>query len=559
MKFLLFILLASSAVAQTQPFGICANAGAPSLCALPPIPAPGPLTPTTTLACGADLQAALNAAVGPTTITVAHLAADGTRCNWGSYGLPWRADNAVVTIQTDGAVPAYGIRTQPGDAYLALFTANCTTGQGYYQAFFPAGGLTATARHPPHGYAFIGIEITAPNDTACVSYGLVTMGGYSTGTLMHADLPYSFAFSHDYIHGANPNQEIGRGIAYVGDGLSVMDSYISEIHSTFIESNTIYGCTMTGNWRIENNDLQAAGETVFVCGSPSQMLGSSPSGFSVRYNYIHKDPAWRTYLVNGSPYIMKNLLEFKSMDGAVIDSNVFEYSWQQSQQGYAMLFTPRYLNDGLHTVRNVRVTNNVIRHTAMGISLGLWDDSTCPSQFPFNTCLEAGGGSEGFTIQNNLFDDMSGATWGFGESSYGVSAVAFTSAVSRPFTRGFVYDHNTVVAGVGANINSCSFQYNLQGGGTFPPAESATSVAITNNVMPWPMCRDGATGPTAVLGGSMFARNTMAISFNPQAAWDAAWPDGNYTDGRATSDGRGANLAGLAAMEAAVKAGKRPN
>src|ERR1700680_1135742 len=43
-----------------------------------------------TLACGGDLQAAINAATGPTTITVAHLQKDGvTRCNWAnSYALP---------------------------------------------------------------------------------------------------------------------------------------------------------------------------------------------------------------------------------------------------------------------------------------------------------------------------------------------------------------------------------------------------------------------------------------------------------------------------------------
>jgi hypothetical protein len=513
------------------------------------------------LSCGGDLQAVINAAIGPTLITVAHLQKDGkTRCNWGSYALPWRNDNAIVTIATDGTIPADGKRTQAGDSYLALFTANCATGQGYYQVFFPAGTApTNTAGHPPHGYAFAGLEITAPNDTACASYGLVTLGAYTTGTVTSADLPSQFTFSHCYIHGANADQEIGRGISMVGNNLTVTDSTISEIHSTFIESNTIYGCTMVGNWTIENNDLQAAGETLFVCGSEGQMAMASPGNFSIRYNWIHKNPAWRNYVSkSGSPYIMKNLLEFKSMNGAVIDSNVFEYSWNESQEGYAIVFTPRYLGDGLHTVKNISVTNNIIRHVAMGVVIGLYDDSTCPAVHPYNTCLEAGGGSENFTFRNNLVDDLSGDHWGDGGSSYAFLLTTITApGATRPFTPGVVIDHNTIVSG-GANINSCDLYYSVVGG-AWPPAKAATSVQVTYNIFPFATCRDGATGPTAILPGTQFNHNSMAISFNPQAAWDTTFPGkSNLASSTANPDGRGANLQQLQSLETMVKSGRRP-
>jgi hypothetical protein len=530
------------------------------LSGLPAVAQPKPAN--VTLACGADLQAAINAAAGPTTITVAHLQKDGvSRCNWGSYGLPWRADNAIVTIQTDGKVPPFGSRTHPGDPYLALFTANCKAGGGYYDVFFPANTApTKTPGHPPHGYAFVGLEITAPNDTACASYGLVIIGAYTQGKIVAADMPYQFTFSHCYIHGANADQEIGRGISMVGNDLTVIDSNLSEIHSTFIESNTIYGCTMNGNWKIENNDLQAAGETLFICGSEGQIFMPSPKNITIRYNYIHKVPSWRDYKKKGSgPYIMKNLLEFKSADGAVIDSNVFEYSWQQSQQGYAMVFTPRWLEDGLHTVKNISVTNNVIRHVAMGVVIGLFDDNTCPKTFPFNKCLEAGGGAENFTVRNNLFDDVSGDKWGYAESTYLFSMTAVTApGVSRPFTRGVVIDHNTFISG-GANINSCNVFYSLVGGGTWPPAELATSLQISYNIFPYVMCRDAATGPTAILPGTKFHHNSMAISFNPQAVWDDAFPgQKNLASSTANRDGRGADLKQLEALEAKVKAGTRP-
>ena len=515
------------------------------------------------VSCGDDLQAAINAAAGPTIITVAHLQKDSkTRCNWGSYTLPWRNDTAVVTIQTDGTIPPDGKRTQPGDSYLALFTASCSAGQGYYQVFFPAySAPTNTAGHPPHGYAFLGLEITAPNDTACASYGLVTLGAYTPGTITEADMPYQFTFSHCYIHGANADQEIGRGISMVGNDLTVTDSTISEIHSTFIESNTIYGCTMVGNWTIENNDLQAAGETLFVCGSEGQMAMASPQNFSIRYNWIHKNPAWRNYITkSGSPYIIKNLLEFKSMNGALIDSNVFEYSWNQSQQGYALVFTPRYLGDGLHTVKNVAVTNNIIRHVAMGVVIGLYDDTTCPASHPYESCLEAGGGAQNFIIQNNLVDDLSGDHWGGGESSYGVLLTTVTTpGVTRPFTPGVIIDHNTFVSG-GANINSCDLYYSVVGGAPWPPAKPATSVQVTYNLFPFPTCRDAATGPTAILPGTHFSHNSMAISFNPQSAWDAVFPgQSNMANSTANPDGRGANLDQLQTLEMMIKAGRRPH
>jgi hypothetical protein len=541
---------------------IVANIG-PGLCQVPDVPVPKPTTSSRiALACGADLQAAINTATGPTTITVAHLQKDSvSRCNWGSYSLPWRADNDVVTIQTDGEVPPFGTRTHPGDPYLALFTANCKVGGGYYDVFFPADAApTKNGGHPPHGYTFSGLEITAPNDTACASYGLVVIGAYTQGKIVPADMPYRFTFSHCYIHGANADQEIGRGISMVGNDLTVNDSTLSEIHSTFIESNTIYGCTMDGNWKIENNDLQAAGETLFICGSDGQIFMPSPKNITIRYNYIHKDPVWRDYKKKGGgPYIMKNLLEFKSADGAVIDSNVFEYSWQQSQQGYAMVFTPRYLADGLHTVKNISVTNNVIRHVAMGFAIGLYDDNTCPKTFPFNKCLEAGGGSENFTFRNNLVDDVSGDKWGFGESSYLFLLNALLApGVSRPFTTGLVIDHNTFISG-GANINSCNLFYSLTGGGAWPPAEAATSVQVSYNIFPYVMCRDAATGPTAILPGTKLHHNSMAISFNPQDAWDTTFPrQRNLASSTANPDGRGANLKELETMERLVKAGTRP-
>ena len=43
---------------------------------------------------------------------------------------------------------------------------------------------------------------------------------------------------------------------------------------------------------------------------------------------------------------MKNLFELKNAQRVLIESNVFEYNWAESQNGFAILFTPRNQGGG---------------------------------------------------------------------------------------------------------------------------------------------------------------------------------------------------------------------
>ena len=536
---------------------------------LPSIASPSSNLTQIYLPCSGDLQSALNAASGPTVITVAHLQADGkTRCQWSGYELPWRPDNSVVTIKTDGLVPPFGIRTRPGDDYLALFVASPRF-SNYYEVFRTSvHGLSATPGHPIHGYQFIGLEMTTPSDTLHISYGILGLFPYTTDwhiQLTVADYPSNINVEHCYIHSGSPDQNVGHGITFHGADLRVEDSQISDIHSTFQESNAIWGCDMSANWTIENNDLQAAGENFFTCGSSAATPNEeSPTKLIFRYNYVHKPLAWRNYRPNGQgAYIIKNLLELKGWNGALIDSNVFEYSWEQSQGGYAILFTPRIDGDLNRTVKNVVFQNNTVRHTASGISLGVFD-SSCPSQgFTLAQCVEAGGGAENFTIKNNLFDDISGSTWGGGGASYGILTQALQQGKGfRNHSKNLVVDHNTIVAGSSPNANSASIFYDF---GLPSPTgcswnkDTADDVHVTLNVFAFEMLKPCETGPGAVLPGSEFRGNSILSSFSSQAKWDAAFPGARITIGStANRDQRGANLAQLSAIEVLVKAGQRP-
>jgi hypothetical protein len=104
----------------------------------------------------------------------------------------------------------------------------------------------------------------------------------------------------------------------------------------------------------------------------------------------------------GSVWSVKNLLELKNARDVVIEGNLFEHHWPQAQAGYAIVFTPRNQNGRApwSTVANIRFANNVVRRVSGGINISGTDDDR-PS-----------GRTAGITIENNLFVDIGGATWG---------------------------------------------------------------------------------------------------------------------------------------------------
>ena len=99
---------------------------------------------------------------------------------------------------------------------------------------------------------------------------------------------------------------------------------------------------------------------------------------------------------------VKNILELKNAKDVVIDGNVLENNWVQSQSGAAILFTPRNQGGKAPWTRleNIRFTNNIVRNSAAAIALSGQDDLR-PSQQ-----------TRGVTIRNNLFAGIDGDAWG---------------------------------------------------------------------------------------------------------------------------------------------------
>ena len=198
---------------------------------------------------------------------------------------------------------------------------------------------------------------------------------------------------------------------------------------------------------------------------------------------------------SGTKWAVKNIFELKNAQDVLVEGNVFENIWVADQSGYAIVFTPRNQNGtGAPWVVVQRVTfqYNLVRHTAGGVNI-LGTDNVAPSQRTNN-----------ITVRHNVFDDLTGATWGTG---------------SRPFIIGdgpdaVTIDHNTIIS-----TNSAAIW--LYGGSATAPA-SATNAVVTNN-----MAAHNAYG----IMGSNFASGLATIAVYLPAAIVA----GNVLAGGAAS------------------------
>ena len=122
---------------------------------------------------------------------------------------------------------------------------------------------------------------------------------------------------------------------------------------------------------------------------------------------------------------MKNTFELKNAQDVLVEGNVFENIWVADQTGYPIVFTPR--NQGgtapWAVVQRITFQYNLIRHAAGGVNI-LGTDNLAPSQRTNHV-----------TVRDNVFDDLTAATWGAG---------------SRPIMIGdgpdvVTIDHNTII------------------------------------------------------------------------------------------------------------------
>jgi hypothetical protein len=426
---------------------------------------------TITVPAGGNLQAAIDSAVPGDTI----LLAPGATYH-GGFTLPVKSGESYITIRSaapDSVLPADGVRIGP---QYAPQLAKVEGGTGGSPAFATAPGA--------HHWRLQFLELVSTWQDG----NIVTLGYGAAPQTTLAVIPHDLIIDRCYIHG-DPYYGQRRGISLNSASTSILNSYISDIKSTTREAQAIFGSNGPGPFTILNNYLEAAGENIMFGGADPSVPYLVPSDILIRYNHIAKQPSWR-----GQPWIVKNLLELKSAQRVVIDGNLIEYNWEAAQSGYAILFTPRN-QDGRapwSVVRQVQVTNNVIRHVASVFNI-LGTDNLHPSQ-PTTDIL----------IRNNLVLDVSKVRWG------GAGTFVLTQGGSN-----ITVDHNTV----------------FTDGNVVLLASLATSpgFVFTNNIVPdniYAVIGSGATPGNGTIAmyypGSTF-RGNIFIDGNP-----ATYPAGNF-------------------------------
>ena len=424
-----------------------------------------------TVAAGGDLQAAIDKAQPGDTIV---LQAGATYT--GNFVLPAKGGTAYVTITTSAdpsSVPSADARIDPSFA-------------GQLPKIKSPNSAPALATAPfAHHYQLQLLEFPG---TAQGVGDIITLGDGSADQNTLAVVPHDLILDRVYVHG-DPTFGQKRGIALNSASTTIKNSYVSGIASPSQDAQAICGWNGPGPFTIANNYLEASTENLMFGGADPHIPDLVPSDISVTRNLVSKPLAWR-----GQQWQVKNLLELKNAQRVVVDGNVFENNWLAAQVGYAILFTPRN-QDGTapwSVVQQVQFTNNIVRHVSAGINI-LGTDYLAPSQT-----------TNGITIRNNLFEDISGTRYGGNGWLVLINAAA-----------GVTIDHNTVFADGTSDL--------------FADGSASTGFVFTNNIM--------QNNAWAIMGNSSSPGNGTIATFFPRSqffgsviagASAATYPAGNF-------------------------------
>src|SRR5579871_3180308 len=311
----------------------------------------GPVAQTVTVPAGGDLQAVLRQAQPGMTILLERGAT-----YTGNFVLPsGGAADRPITLRTSGddGLPAAGARIGP-DASPLLAKLRSPNGA-------PALATSAGTR----GWRIELLEFQANKDGAG---DIIALGDGSSAQKSLAQVPSNLALDRLYVHG-DPAKGQKRGIALNAASVTITGSYVSDIKAIGQDSQAIAGWNGPGDYLIENNYLEGAGENVMFGGADPSIPELTPTRIRVRNNVMSKPLAWRA---PGRPtWQVKNIFELKNARGVVVEGNVLEHCWQQAQTGYAVLFTVRDQDGNCPwcQVEDVMFRGNVVRGVAAGLQI----------------------------------------------------------------------------------------------------------------------------------------------------------------------------------------------
>jgi hypothetical protein len=310
---------------------------------------PAPTGRTISVAAGGDLQGALNAAQ-PGDVVV--LAPGATFV--GNFVLPAKANAAGqwITVRSGGSLPAEGTRVGPADAAQMpkLLTPNASAALGTLPG--------------AQGWRLIGLEV-GPTSNSTWSYHLVAFGdGNASAQTVLSQIPSRLVLDRSYVHGS-ATFDVRRCVGLNSATSAVIDSYLADCHSNQADSQAIAGWNGPGPFKIENNYLEAGHEVILFGGADPAIAGILPGDIEIRRNHVTRPTSWK------GVWQVKNLLEFKAGQRALVEANVFENNWVHAQNGFAFVWVSTNQDGGCTTcvTQDVTFRYNRIRNVAGGFNL----------------------------------------------------------------------------------------------------------------------------------------------------------------------------------------------
>ena len=412
-----------------------------------------------TVDAGQDFQTALNAARRGDII---QLAADAAF--QGPFELPTKPAGSewiYVVSSSLSRLPGPGNRLNPdlGGACGTEGALPCGVTPNASLADLPkimsGGGIPHRWLATAHGadrYRFIGIEFrTTPGEQVGLGIRLMqTLAMADHRTV--AQKPSDIIFDRCLMRGSRTAPFAGRAIALNGNRHAVINSYLSDWVDDDSDTQAVLIAGYASVFAVINNYLEATGENVFT--DITEVIDGevhTPSDGEIRGNYLRKLVEWNTK--TPAWHNTKNQFEMKSGQRILFEGNVLDTTYHQAQETAINIKVGD--EDPRKFVRDVTIRNNLIRRVANGIKICV---SQCNSTR--NTNIAAG-----IAVYNNIFDHVSGATFGVA----GTDGHCFLMLVTGP---GVVVDHNTCV-------NSHE-GINLLGRGA--GVSDGQTLAITNNI-----------------------------------------------------------------------------
>jgi hypothetical protein len=302
-----------------------------------------------TVAAGGNLQAAIDAAQ-PGDILLLEAGATFT----GNFTLPAKTGSEWIVIRSaapDASLPAAETRVTP--AFSAVLP----------KLISPNTVSTLRAMPGAHHYRLIGIEITVVSNITQNSE-IVKLGDGSSAQNSLTQVPYDIILDRVYVHG-HSSLNVGRCVAFNGGATAVIDSYLADCHAKGFDSQAIAGWNGPGPFKIVNNYLEGAGENIMFGGADPSIPNLTPSDIEIRRNHFTRPTSWK------GVWTVKNLFELKHAQRVLVEGNVFENTWPDAQDGFAINW--KSVNqDGTapwSVTRDVTFRRNWVRNVSGGITV----------------------------------------------------------------------------------------------------------------------------------------------------------------------------------------------